>query len=372
VRAFLIDLLTLTAGLVIALVIPVVYSDELHWTLAWERSLLPPDTGQERSGEGAIPVVVTTDRGFVRLDARNGDLLASGLRADVFTAGDRWFVNQRADAPRWAVQRWDGGAAQFFDASGVPRIEGTYLVEELPSGGIVGSPLEPSVQPGEIILGGADGVVTYDICTSCEPPILIRGSLFGAVEIGRPGETGRVVHRVPAEPFGGDVPIVYGVSVFSDDRYVVVSGIDPQTVSLISSETDDAGGATAEGTVTTDLLEVPREMTVRHPIASVMVGGNLVIPLVDGLVVVSEDSAEIVRDIPGGFSVLGGGIWGATLLLGGNAGEDGAVALISRERPGTTVWRWSGAILSDIVDVDSTPTVVLRGDDSVIALEFGL
>ncbi|MFP4210532.1 MAG: hypothetical protein ACLFR8_04770 [Alkalispirochaeta sp.] len=387
-RSLLLDLIALAGGLIIALVIPTVYSDELRWTPVWEQSMETVEGTETVTDGRVVPVVVTTEDRFVRLDACNGDVLASGLRADVFTAAEGWFINQRTDSPRWAVQRWTGGPPRFYDAVGVPTIREDYLVEALPSGAVIASNLETIDDPEAIRLTATDGVVSFDLCTTCDPVVLVRGTLFGVVDVAIAGEGERTVYRPNGEPFGDNAPIVYGISAFDDRRYIAVTGTDPQVVRLFVRESEDVadgdadteedgvedrvGGGMEHSVSSTILVEIPDDMAVRRPVAMHRIDGHLVVPLLDGLVVVSEDTAMTVRDIPGGFTVVDGVSRGTSLLLGGNVGGDGVAILLPSERTETTTWRWDNAVVLATIVRERAPAIVLQKDDTVIALEFGL
>ncbi|MDA3949945.1 MAG: hypothetical protein PF508_12105, partial [Spirochaeta sp.] len=272
-----------------AFFVPRTLVPELRWEVAWEHRLASSGSMFVTEGTGELDderVLATTAAEFLMLGAADGRLLRLGLRESQFTASDTFFINQSLEPPRWAVERWDRNETRYLAAEGIPEITGNVLAQLRPDTALavtdLGSPFED-----RDLLPPRRAATGYDLCASCDVPTVVRGNLYGTVELFRwPDGLGASVERLEytfeTPPFSPSAPVVYAVKAIDHDRMVAVVGLQPQHIIVFA---DDAAGGLRQSAV----FDVHPANAIRSPVdIGEISGGFAVIPLRSQVIILNQ------------------------------------------------------------------------------------
>ena len=358
---------------------------EFRWEVAWEHTM---DGALSRSGREVIAdapdayVVVESARRFALIHAASGEPRAAGLKTEMFRASPQAFINQAPDAPRWAVQSWNGDMLRVVPRRGVPRLHGDTLLQfdngqtvygdvvtsgerwstDLPQNSTVYHSTEDSNGTKWLAVGTIDGTV------------LVTDGPGGREWAFSADVTGSEDHNSP----------VYGVHVARVDHtnvelpqlpvVFVVQGMRPQTVNRIELiDGDPNPGETSS----TDIGEIPAEFAERAPhTLTVLNSGHLIVGLKGGLFVADLDTDDFVTvPIPElrSLSDVGGVTNGLVIATG--TGESGSVIMVGNSDLSAIAY-WELADASPRAQVGGGAPVgnriVVQQDDRVIGLEITL
>jgi hypothetical protein len=363
-------ILAILAGIAVSTLLPREAGRELHLAVRWDLSLdgrpVPADIAVESEPETFI---ARTEGRFALVETDSGRPLVTGLRPPIFEAATVGFIGQSSDAPRWAVQSWDGRMITTANRFGVPRLHDALLLQFGEDHRVFLSSLDGTLS-GEFFL--PEGATVYDLTRTPDGVVyLAAGAVDGTLSVVSSASSLAWSHQFDFQRYSGESPVVYSLSFLAGNpdavpRLLVVQGLHPQRVLLAELREDGTIGIEP-------VFTVPTEQSVRWPTTiHVDEDGHVVIPLL-GSVAMADTETEGIRllSVPGSTAVVG-----ALSLAGGRrliAGErrGGAYLLIDEESRDTTV-TWPLPGLSAAHVAADAPLVVVRRGDRFLGVEVTL
>lgn len=365
-RRFLVAVLLAAAGVALGLFIPREIPEGARLSVRWQYRIVPtaisPVDASTAGVVSEVPTVLAiTDSFYLRFTASEGQLVGGGPRTSGFTSSNEWFINQRSQTPRWAVQSWSGGIPRFIDATGVPRLTESLLYQIDDDGAFAITDLS-TIEGPPIRIPGIDALSAYHLCRRCDPPILVRGTWLGTVRLDALSGDEYGSYRIEVDPFAAQSPTIYGVEAIDSEGIVVVAGTDPQFVSVLGLDED---GALRES----DRYSVDDTIRVRSPIDLVRIDDTTVgVPLRSTVLLITNrgETAQWVS-VPGLTAVNGGErTAGTTVFLGTTT--SGANLFITG-RTDVVEWSWNDAAVAGYLLEETERVALIYRDDLVIAVE---
>lgn len=355
-----------------AFFVPRTYVPELHWEVAWEHRLAPSggvfatDSAGVSDGER---VLVATPSEFLMLGTEDGRLFRLGLRASQFTASDSFFINQSLDTPRWAVERWDQAGPRFMEAVGVPALQGDILAQLRPDRSLSVTDLaSPFDDTG--LLPPRTAATGYDLCASCDVPTVVRGDLYGTIELFRwpdgLGEAPRSTeYAFETPPFSPSTPVVYAVKALDHDRLIAVVGLNPQRIVVLAEGADGVLQQSAA-------FDVPESRAIRSPVVIAEVSGeSAVVPLRSRVVVFdATDLTFAMFPAPGVAAVRGGFPHTDAHAIVLSTRDGASVSLIPGNDAESVMWEWVGVEVAGVHEVPQDGLVVFHHEGLFMALRI--
>lgn len=296
-KRFLVYLGLFVSAFLVSVAIPREFRQELSWSVLWDYDLPGEDgewseatggSGDTSAGGAPDLFVVETDREYLVIGVPAGDIESFGLKGDVFTASTAGFINQPAEAQRWALQKWAGGRPRFVGAHGTPRMEGPYLLQVDDKRILY---LTDMNGDDLIVRELADGASVYAVCTDCDSPMVVVGSMTGDMTVLQSEDSWSFSLEAA---FGGEVmPPVYGVAALSAERIVVLYGTEPQQLALVEKSPENDGRQ--EWTVTA-IHPINPDRAVSFPVGmDVSASRYVTVPLVGRAVVFDVQENVLIR-----------------------------------------------------------------------------
>lgn len=356
---------------------------ELRWQLAWEYSFGPavsdtPETAAPASYAHHVPV--ETGQRFAILDSRTGEAVAAGLKTEVFHASSQAMINQAADAPRWAVQSWDGRMLRVVPRRGIPRLHGVNLLQFS----------EESVVYGDRVTGGErweldlpKNATVYDLAqNSAGETWFSVGTLEGTVLLaaGSAGSDREWRHTVERVPPTANISTIYGIAVAARENSEndtalppsvhLVHGFNPQVVSRL----DFGEGGTVDRV---EIDRISQEYASRGPRRLFFLEQELLVTGLNGALFVarSDDDSTATIPLPGLLDLSGIGRAQNGLVVATGRGEQGPVILSGTANLTTIAsWELADELTHSMVHArsPSESTVIVQHDDQVVGLELTL
>jgi hypothetical protein len=352
---------------------------EFRWIVTWDHLIDAEESSVDAQSavESSLRYFpAETDRHFSLIDGDTGNAVASGLKTQVFHASPHAMINQAIDAPRWAVQSWDGSMLRVVPRRGTPRLHGATLLQFAST----------AVVYGDVVTTGErwrmdlpQNPTVYDLVDDVSGGDWFAvGTLGGAVAVtdgerewDYVGESG---------PSNAEVSAIYGIRMVSDGRSAatmadrpsvyILHNLDPQLVSRLDFA--EAGGGTL-----TQIGEVSGDFAVRGPRRLLELGENvLVIGLKDALYVARpRDAASATIPVAGMRELTGIGRSRGSLAIATANGRSGSFVLVGAPDM-TEVAYWEladGSSLAWTSDLSpSASIVVVQQDNRLVGLEIGL
>ncbi len=360
-RTLLLYVALFSSAFFIAISVPRQVRPELRLLSIWEYSFTENNLSWQDglNADSVIPFRhFETEDEYALLDSRDGSVLRRGLKGNVFSASAYGFINQPENAQRWVVQSWKSLSARYFDARGTPNLVGSVLVQndgeslhvtDLADDRTVSMKLPP-------------GLIAYDIGSTTSGPIVVTADVTGNIQY--LSKARATVFNIHDEPFKAPpASIVYGVSGLPSGDVVVLHGLSPQTVSVVSIESTEAFIS----------FEIEREEAVRYGvnITDYEDGRYVIIPLVNGLGIIDlqdERFQRVEMNISG--DKFRADSQGRYTLISGNFRNDSYHLLIHNDTGETVTWGWEG---SRHVGLESDPfRMFLAVNGTVIAVGMEL
>ncbi len=358
---------------------------ELRWKVAWEHTM---EGVLSRSGREVFAdttdayVVVESARRFALIHAASGEARAAGLKTDMFLASSQALINQATDAPRWAVQSWDGDMLRVIPRRGVPRLHGETLLQ-FDNGQTVYADVVTSGERWSIDLPQSAAV--YHLSTDPDGTSwLALGTIDGRVLI-TDGPGGRLwTYEGDVNGDGDHNSTVYGVYVAHPDQnssessrlpaVFAVQGTNPQMVNRIELTENDSGPGETRATT---IGEIPAGYAGRAPqVLTVMESGHLIVGLRGGFLVADPDTDELVTVSIPELKALShvGGVTNRLLVATGTS--EGRAVIVGAESDLSAIAYWEladGSVSAQVGGgASSGKRVVLVQDDRVIGIEMTL
>lgn len=365
-RGFVVTLLLAFVGVSIGLFVPREIPEGVRLSVRWQYRIVPaaiaPVDTSTATADAAVPTVLAvTDSLYLRFTTSEGQLIGGGTRASRFTSSDGWFINQRSQTPRWAVQSWNGGAPRFLDAEGVPRITDTLFYQIDAEGAFTFFDLSDR-ESLPIRIPGIDALTEYSVCRRCDPPTLVRGTWLGTVRLDPlfGGESSS--YRFEVDPFASQSPTIYGVGAIDSEGIVVVAGTDPQFVSVVRRDED---GTMRES----ERYSVAEAIGVRSPIDLVRIDEETVGVPLRSTVLLLANRGETARwiTVPGLTTLIGGERIDRTALFVGSTTTGATLFMTGRTE--VVEWRWTDATVAGFHMSDAERIALINRDELIIAVE---
>ncbi|MEX2443365.1 MAG: hypothetical protein WD492_07160 [Alkalispirochaeta sp.] len=329
-RAFLAVLI----GSVVAMGIPREIGREHRWVVAWEHTLDSEvaDTATETLAESSkLYFPVETARRFFLVNSYTGDVIVTGFKTDVFLASSRAMVNQSADAPRWAVQSWDGRMLRVVRRRGIPQLHGATLLQ---------FDSESTVY-GDLVTNGEQwhldlprNPTVYHLADDGAGTQWFAVGTVGGTVVVTDGPGGKEwVYTREFEPDTATTPAIYGIHVAATERSAdpvlrlpsvyIVHSLAPQAVTRLDLE--DTGEVAEVG-----IGEIPDEYAGPGPRSIVQLGQDLLVVGLDGALFVARLRTEDHTTIPvtGLSSLYGLGRADNDLVVATGTGKTGSVIIV--------------------------------------------
>lgn len=380
---FLRVFLAVLVGAVVAMGIPREIGRESRWQVAWEQTV---DSSATVTTESAPSEADTdyfpaeTDRRFALLDSATGTVVAAGLKTDVFHASSQAMINQATEAPRWAVQSWEGRMLRVVPRRGVPQLHGETLLQFS----------DDSMVYGDSVTSGEQWEATlpknptvYDLAhDSAGDAWFAVGTLEGTVLLtaGGAGFDGEWRHTLELDAQEQATTGIYGIAVAAS-RSRSDTSARPPSVHLLHGLNHQALSRLdfrADGTA--DRVEIGRiseEYATRGPRKLISLGEDLLVTALKGALFVlqSGDQRTSTIPVPALVDLSGIGRSPNSLVVATGHGERGPIILSGTANLSTVApWELSDSSLQAAVHRRSTSesTVVVQRDDRLVGLELTL
>jgi hypothetical protein len=363
-------ILAILAGITVSTLLPREVGRELHLEVRWDLSLddetVLPDGAIDGESE---TFVARTERRFALVESRSGRPLTGGLRPPIFEASAAGFIGQSSEAPRWAVQSWDGRMIMTVSRYGVPRLHDLLLLQFGADHRVFLASLDGTLN-GEFSL--PEGATVYDLTRSAEGVVyLAAGTVDGTVTVESSASSLAWSHQFDFQRYSGESPVVYSLSFLPGDaaavpRLLLVQGLHPQRVLL--AELREDGTMRIEPVFTVPGDQSVRWPTTMHPDDD----GHVVIPFL-GVIAMADSETEGIRllSVSGSTGVAGTTpVAGDRRLIAGTR-RSGAYLLVDEEARSTTViWSLPGVSVTHVAAGSSL--VVLQQGDRFVGVEVTL
>lgn len=380
---FLRVFLALLIGVVVAMGIPREIGREFHWQVVWEHSFGPgvpnaPETVPFPSTRDYVPV--ETDSRFVILDSRTGEAVAGGLKTEVFHASSQAMINQASEAPRWAVQSWQGRMLRVVPRRGAPRLHGATLLQFS----------EDSMAYGDVVTTGEQwqlelpkNSTVYDLAQDAAgEPWFAVGTLEGTVLLsGAAGSDREWRHTVEVNSNTAAIPPVYGIALAAPESsshpadpippsVYLVHGLDPQVVSRLDFRVDGT-------TDRVEIAQIPEDHVIRGPRPLFQLEQDLLVTGLNGalLVVRFDDDNVSTIGVPGLLDLSGIGRATSDLVVATGGGRRGALIVSGTENMSSiALWELEDQSIESMVHERSATesVVIVQQDERLLALELTL
>ena len=283
----------------------------------------------------------------------------------------RFFINQPHDTPRWAVERWGATETRFIEAVGVPEIDGDILTQRRLDSSLVVTSLERPFEDSGLLPSRAS-VTHHSVCASCDVPTVVRGDLYGTIELFRwPEGIGttmeRLAYDVVAPPFSPAAPVIYAVKALDHGQMVAVAGLEPQRIIVLA---EDADGNLQQNAV----FAVPSTNAIRSPLEIGRIAGEVVVIPLRSRVVLFEphDSSFFSVPAPGVTAVHGGFPRAGATMVALSTVNGAAAGLFFEDEPDSIRWEWIDTDVASVKDSPQDGLVVFHRDGLFVAMRIAL
>ena len=356
---------------------------EARWRVAWEQTLdsAATDTTNAAPTEadsGFFPV--ETDRRFALLDSATGTVVAAGLKTDVFHASSQAMINQATEAPRWAVQSWEGRMLRVVPRRGVPQLHGETLLQFSDGSNVYGNSVTSGKQ-WEAAL--PKNPTVYDLAhDSAGDAWLAVGTLEGTILLtaGDARSNGEWRHTLELERQVQATTGIYGIAVaVSGSRgdtsprlptVYLLHGLNQQTLSRLDFRTDGTANRVEIG-------RIPDEYATRGPRKLLQLREDLLVAALNGALFVLEsgDGRVLTISVPSLVDISGIARATDSLVVVTGSGERGPIILSgTADMSMVAPWKLADESIQATVHgrTNSGSIVVVQRDDRLIGLELTL